>query len=124
RGLALLPGVGDPAAGRLVGKHDQCWARLPATGALDRLRPRGGPLRDRRRFELRGRCRARCAGPSPARVTFPPTIWSDARVTCSADRPELPAGTLPTDHLERLARDHAADHLEQPARPLTGDLTW
>ena len=68
RGLAVLPRPRHPAAPGVLGQHDQRGARLPAAGALDRLRAGRRPVRDRGGIELRRRCRARRARSANARV--------------------------------------------------------
>jgi len=55
RGLALVPGARHPAAAGLLGQHDQRRPRLPAAGALDRLRSGRRALRHGGGIELRWR---------------------------------------------------------------------
>src|SRR6266850_1821273 len=55
RSLALVPGARHPAAAGVLGQHDQRRPRIPAAGALDRLRPGRRALRDRGGIELRRR---------------------------------------------------------------------
>src|SRR5262245_3151642 len=59
RGVAFVPGARHPAAAGVLGQHDQRRARLPAAGAVDRVRAGRGPVRHGGGIELRGRRRAR-----------------------------------------------------------------
>jgi len=68
RGLAVVSRARHPAARGVVGQHDQRRPRLPAAGALDRLRAGRRAVHHRGRAELRWRRYPGRARPTPARV--------------------------------------------------------
>src|SRR6266545_7517476 len=69
RGLAVVSRARHPAARGVVGQHDQRRPRLPAAGAVDRLRAGRRAVHHRGRAKLRRRRRPRRPRPPRARLT-------------------------------------------------------